>query len=71
MDLKERFENNLEAAKEERPKAAFAEQVKLAQDWTVEDVTRMIGGYAAQRLAGHQEAINKWPLGHQPEAGVR
>ena len=59
----ERFNQNLELAKEDYPEDDFEKQVKIAKGWTEDDVRAHVERAADNRIAQNQNAVNKLHFG--------
>jgi hypothetical protein len=57
------FEQNLELAKDENPTMDLRDQIALAIEWTIAEVTSHIQHLGEQRWAAHLEATNKVHFG--------
>ena len=59
MDVQKKFEESLELAKEDHPLKSLEEQIAIAVEWTLNDVTNLVTRLADQRKWGHIEAVNQ------------
>jgi hypothetical protein len=53
------FEQNLELSKEEKPELDLNAHIRIAEEWTIDDLAGFVGRIAENRKAGHQDAVNK------------
>ena len=59
-EIIKQFEENLNLAKEEQPNKPLQNQIKIAEEWTQDDFNEFIGRIAENRIAKHQDDVNKF-----------
>jgi len=53
------FEENLDLVKDEHPDLILNQQLNIAREYTIEDLTGIVDRIVENRKAGHQDLINK------------
>ena len=58
VNIESAFNANLELATDENPEKEYSELIKIATEWTIDEVTETICRVAENRKARHIEAVN-------------